>query len=94
MENFDDLFSAIDKKVISVFAYGENREEIALSAKKFDVDLTVADDLEDATRKGFDFAKMIGAKNLLFSPASKSFDAFSNYEERGRFFDKVVKTLK
>ena len=94
MENFDDLFSTIDSKVKGVYAYGENREEISFSAKKYDIVVTVADNLEDATRKGFEFAKMICARNLLFSPASKSFDAFSNYEERGRFFDKVVKTLK
>ena len=30
---------------------------------------------------------------VLFSPACKSFDMFSNYEERGRAFKDVVESL-
>jgi UDP-N-acetylmuramoylalanine--D-glutamate ligase len=36
------------------------------------------------------------AKNgdvVLLSPASASFDAFKNFEERGRVFKKIVKEL-
>ncbi len=30
-------------------------------------------------------------KVLLFSPAAASFDTFKNFEERGRYFNKIVK---
>jgi UDP-N-acetylmuramoylalanine--D-glutamate ligase len=29
-------------------------------------------------------------KNIVFSPAFSSFDQFSNYEERGKFFEKCI----
>mgnify|MGYP000129373550 CR=1 FL=1 len=30
-------------------------------------------------------------KTILFSPASASFDTFKNFEERGRYFNKLIK---
>ena len=30
-------------------------------------------------------------KTILFSPASASFDNFKNFEERGRYFNKLIK---
>ena len=32
-------------------------------------------------------------KTILFSPAAASFDQFKNFEERGNYFNKVVKRL-
>ena len=93
-ENFDELFSVLDKKVTAVVAFGENREDIISSAQKFDIHLDVVENIDEAVKFGFDLAKTLSAENLLFSPASKSFDKFSNYEERGRHFDKLVRALK
>ena len=93
-EDFDQLFCGLPKKVIAVVAYGENREDVFASADKYGFSATVADNLEDAVLKGMTIAVEHGANNLLFSPASKSFDSFKNYEERGRFFDKVIARLK
>ena len=93
-ENFDELFTALDSKVVDIVVFGENRKDIAISAKKFNAHIEEVDTLDDAVKTGFDIAKTMCAKNLLFSPASKSFDSFSNYEERGRHFDKIVRSLK
>ena len=93
-EDFDQLFCGLPKKVIAVVAYGENREDVFASADKYGFSATVADNLEDAVLKGMTIAVEQGANNLLLSPASKSFDSFKNYEERGKFFDKVVARLK
>ena len=30
-------------------------------------------------------------KTILFSPASASFDSFKNFEERGEYFNKLIK---
>ena len=93
-EDFDQLFCGLPKKVIAVVAYGENKKEVSLSAEKYGFSIIIADNLEDAVLKGMTIAVEHGANNLLFSPASKSFDSFKNYEERGKFFDKVIARLK
>ena len=93
-EQFDELFSTLDKKVVRVVAFGENKKDILASARKYGIQIDEAENLEEATELGFELAKTFEAKNLLFSPASKSFDCYSNYEERGRHFDKLVKALR
>ena len=30
-------------------------------------------------------------RTILFSPASASFDSFKNFEERGKYFNKLIK---
>ena len=32
-------------------------------------------------------------KIILFSPAAASFDQFKNFEERGNYFNKIVKNI-
>ena len=94
MEDFDELFSAIDNKVVGIVVFGENRNEIALSADRYNIHVEVLDTIENGVDRAFELAKALCAENLLFSPASKSFDRFSSYEERGRYFDKLVKAFK
>lgn len=55
---------------------------------------TVAPDLRTATLEASERAKESGADTVLLSPACASFDAFSNFEERGRFYKSVVNELK
>lgn len=93
-EDFDQLFSSFDEKVVGVVAFGENRKLIAESALKFGIHIKQVDTIDDAVEVGFNLAIELNAKNLLFSPASKSFDCFQNYEERGRHFDKIVKSIR
>ena len=93
-EDFDQLFSSFDEKVVGVVAFGENRKLIAESALKYGIHIRQVDTIDDAVEVGFNLAIELNAKNLLFSPASKSFDCFQNYEERGRHFDKIVKSIR
>ncbi|MEG0771576.1 MAG: UDP-N-acetylmuramoyl-L-alanine--D-glutamate ligase, partial [Clostridia bacterium] len=39
------------------------------------------------------FSNAISGDNILLSPASTSFDMFSNFEERGNTFKKIVSSL-
>ena len=32
-------------------------------------------------------------KVILFSPCAASFDQFKNFEERGKFFNKIIKVM-
>lgn len=93
-ENFEFLFSHLPSDVRAVCAAGENADEILKAAKgagferarKYD---GVAKALDGALM----FARELGLKNVLFSPASKSFDMFDNYLERGKYFDSVCREL-
>ena len=33
-------------------------------------------------------------KTILFSPAAASFDNFNNFEDRGKYFNKLIKKYK
>ena len=33
-------------------------------------------------------------QTILFSPASASFDSFKNFEERGRYFNNIIKKIR
>ena len=35
----------------------------------------------------------INKKTILFSPAAASFDQFKNFEERGYYFNKIVRKI-
>ena len=40
----------------------------------------------------YDWRKNIdGKKIILFSPSAASFDQFKNFEDRGKYFNKIIK---
>ena len=92
-EDFACLFSSM-KKVVQVIICGDNKDEICRHAQSFGIDFLICDTLDDAVEEGLVAANKKGAGNLLFSPASKSFDRYKNYEERGKAFDSIVKLKK
>ena len=47
--------------------------------------------LDEAVKKAFSLAAK--GESVLFSPMCKSFDMFSNYEERGKIFKGLVAKL-
>ena len=85
--DYSQMLPEIKKYVKSAVLLGENKQEI----KKAIGDATpcrLAENMAEATRIGIDMAREVGA--LLLSPASASYDAFKNYEERGDSFKKSV----
>jgi UDP-N-acetylmuramoylalanine--D-glutamate ligase len=92
-EDFDLLLSSL-KRVVHLIVCGDNAKNICDSAQKFAYEYDTCDNLEDAVKIGLMVAKEKNADNLLFSPASKSFDRYKNYEERGNAFDGVVKGIR
>lgn len=90
-EEFTELFDEIGDKLSYVMVTGANAEKIYSSAMKVGfIDIEVVHSLEEAI-KGLSMRDDI--ENILFSPASASFDRFSSYVERGEFFKNKVYAL-
>lgn len=90
-ENFEEFFSLVPRGVVAAVATGDNAELIASCAEKAGFNLEVAADLDGALDTALNIAESDGAENVLFSPASKSYDRYKSYAERGKAFDLAVK---
>jgi UDP-N-acetylmuramoylalanine--D-glutamate ligase len=87
--DYDILTEEITKNVRTIIAIGEESDAIATYFSNFNVQQCAT--LEDAVNYATSIAK--ADEVVLFSPACKSFDMFSNYEERGMIFKQIVNSL-
>ena len=71
--------------------YGETKNRIQEFASKNGIDVTVTDNLEEATHVAYNIS--LEGDTILFSPACASWDQYNNFEERGNEFKKVVRNL-
>lgn len=91
--DYGSLFATLpNSRVTHAVLYGENRYALLKSARENGFQsVSVCD--------GFEFAVRVAAlkaqpgQTVLLSPASASFDEFSNYEERGDKFVEIVGAL-
>lgn len=89
-ENFNNLFKTLPKNVTKIIAFGETKNKILKSAKKFGFkNIETVKNLKSAVEKIN--TKLIHEKVVLLSPACSSFDEFSCFEERGNCFKSLVK---
>ncbi len=94
-ERFEDLFSSLPTCVKHIVVSGENGRVILDRAKECGYEsIALYDEISDALKAALNFAKENDCDNILFSPASKSYDKFGGYEERGRYFNACVKSLR
>lgn len=90
---YDEWIDAFDGKVKELVLIGQTREKIAETAREHGfTDIIFADSLEEAIHICYEHAKPGDA--VLLSPACASWGMFSNYEERGRIFKEIVRSLK
>ena len=78
----------------AIIICGENREEIAATVGGVTAlreRMILCDDLISAVMAAIRIARR--GDTVLLSPASTSFDAFSNFEERGNKFKEYIKNL-
>ena len=82
------------KKVLKAYTFGEAGSEFNKFLKKQNINSkkynSLKSALENALRDGLKEKVEI---NILFSPACSSFDEFKNFEERGKFFKKYLKSI-
>ncbi|MDL1956697.1 MAG: UDP-N-acetylmuramoyl-L-alanine--D-glutamate ligase [Candidatus Desulfofervidus auxilii] len=89
-QKFDSLRPLVTKKVKALVLIGTSAEDIEKALKGTTM-IFKAKDLEEAVKKAFSLAKPNA--NVLLSPACASFDMFSDYQERGEEFKKIVHAL-
>ena len=77
---------------IKAFIFGKNRGYFN-SQLKGKVYLENFENLKDAFKKILQLTKKekLSKKIILFSPSAASFDNFKNFEDRGFYFNKLVK---
>ncbi len=88
---FDELAKMILQKAKALVLSGEAREKILaamLNANCGDFPIVIKEDFTDAINAAHDIA--VSGDVVLLSPACTSFDAFKNFEERGRRFKEIV----
>lgn len=90
-ENFDELFKSLNSKIKQVIITGGNRNKIKACAIKNDFNnYKIIPRFKKAVKYCLNIAQCDDV--VLFSPASASFDHFKNFEERGEFFEKIVRS--
>ncbi len=89
--DYTKLFKELPIKINTVICFGANKDKIVQSfSKSYSTTIIKADSIEDA----LDIASKVKCDNVLFSPATSSYDRFSSYAERGEFFKEYIKRFK
>ncbi len=88
--SFEPLKKLVDEKVRLMILIGESKQRI-----KSELGEKVPSELADSLKDAIDITKnnIQAEDTVLFSPACSSFDMFNSYEDRGRKFKEIVKTL-
>ena len=89
------LLSKKECKNFKVYIFGKNRNSFSKELKKT-IKLESFIDLRSLIKKIFIDVKSMKNKEhqtILFSPAAASFDSFKNFEERGKYFNNIIKEL-
>ncbi|MDR3216732.1 MAG: UDP-N-acetylmuramoyl-L-alanine--D-glutamate ligase [Clostridiaceae bacterium] len=90
-EDFSRLFASLPKNVIYAVVTGDNAPSVIEGALKAGfLKLSHRATLFDA----LEYAVSLPVKNVLFSPASASFDRYVSYAERGEDFSRLASGLK
>ena len=89
---FDELFENLPKNVKNIAIFGDTKQKIAFSAKKYKFkNIFLCNTLRECVDLLYKISE--AGEVILLSPACASFDFFKNFEERGNVFKKIVKEI-
>lgn len=88
--SFEPLKKLVEDKVRLMILIGESKQRI-----KSELGERVPSELADSLKEAMEITKknIQAGDSILFSPACSSFDMFNSYEDRGRKFKEIVKSL-
>ena len=89
--DFNGLIEKMPNNIKTIIAFGSARKKI-FKASKLKINTLVCSNLKTAFLTAVKQTKSGGV--VLLSPACASFDEFSGYAERGKFFKELVNELK
>ena len=90
--SFDKLFANLPKNIEKIAIFGQTKQKIAFSAKKYKFNnFEIFNTLKESVM--FCYTQSKPGYVVLLSPACASFDYFLNYEERGNVFKKIVEEI-
>lgn len=78
--------------VTNIVCYGETKNRIKKFADECQIDVTVTDNLEEATKAAYNISSE--GETVLLSPACASWDQYDNFEQRGDEFKKIVESFR
>lgn len=93
LDDYTLFFKNLDSKIKKIIVCGANSVSIvkgAENAGKADV-IELVDNLNSAVYEAF---KCSECKNILFSPATSSFDEYFDYKQRGKAFEDIISKYK
>ncbi len=84
-----------DCKNVKAFIFGKNKK-FFIKKLKGKIEYKCFLNLKDTIKKISDMSKKqkVDNKIILFSPSAASFDSFLNFEDRGQYFNKIIKKHK
>ncbi len=88
--DFSRLVPILKENAKKVIIYGESKEEISEMLQN--VEIEKAENLKEAFKKAVKIAKE--DDKVVLSPGCASFDQFKNYEDRGEFFNQLIKDFE
>jgi UDP-N-acetylmuramoylalanine--D-glutamate ligase len=88
------LLSKNDCKSFKAYIFGKKKDLFIKEFKKV-IKYETFKDLKNLIKKVFLDIKINNKKHqtILFSPAAASFDSFKNFEERGKYFNRLIKRI-
>lgn len=90
---FDELMLNISPVIKNIIVVGETKSKILAAAERCNVsNVYEANTFKEAVKFAAGLAEK--GENVLLSPACASFDMFQNFEQRGKVFKSIVKSLK
>ncbi len=93
LDDYAPFFNNLDKKIKRVFVCGANAASVfcgAAKAGKTEI-VELHENLESAVASAFCAED---CENILFSPATSSFDVYYDYKQRGRIFEELIQKYK
>jgi UDP-N-acetylmuramoylalanine--D-glutamate ligase len=92
MTDLTEFMNLVKIKTSCLILLGKAKERFYEAAVRAGVkNVVLAASFEEAVAKAYEIAR--APQVVLLSPACSSYDMFNNFEERGRYFKKLVQAL-